>query len=74
MHTDSASHPGSDAIVASALARGVPVVSGRQLLEWVDGRNASSFDSISWSGNELSFTIEVGAGRERPARDGADEL
>ncbi|HET9667043.1 MAG TPA: Ig-like domain-containing protein, partial [Desertimonas sp.] len=62
MHTDHASHPGSDAIVASALARDVPVVSGSQLLEWVDGRNASSFDSISWSGNELSFTIEVGAG------------
>ena len=62
MHTDHASHAGSDAIVASALARDVPVVSGSQLLEWVDGRNASSFDSISWSGNELSFTIEVGAG------------
>ena len=30
---------GSDAIVSSAQARGVPVVSSRQMLEWVDGRN-----------------------------------
>ena len=33
MHTDHGEHPaGSDAIVASALARGVPVVSARQML------------------------------------------
>ncbi len=62
MHTDSASHAGSDAIVASAQARGVPVVSARQMLEWLDGRNGSSFGSLSWSGNKLSFTIDVGAG------------
>ena len=62
MHTDSPSSSGSDAIVSSALARGVPVVSSRQMLEWLDGRNGSSFDGIAWSGNQLSFTIEVGAG------------
>ena len=56
MHTDSASHAGSDAIVASAQARGVPVVSARQMLEWLDGRNASSFESLAWNGNTLSFT------------------
>jgi hypothetical protein len=62
MHTDSPSSSGSDAIVSSALARGVPVVSARQMLTWLDGRNGSSFDGIAWNGNELSFTIEVGAG------------
>ena len=62
MHTDNASHAGSDAIVDSAQSRGVPVVSARQMLQWIDGRNGSSFDSLSWDGNQLDFTIEVGAG------------
>jgi hypothetical protein len=47
MHTDSASHAGSDAIVASAQARGVPIVTARQMLTWLDGRNGSSFGSIA---------------------------
>ena len=46
MHTDDPSSAGADAIVASALARGVPVVSARQMLDWLDGRNGSSFGSI----------------------------
>ncbi len=66
MHTDSASHPSSDAIVASAQARGVPVVSGRQMLEWLDGRNSSTFSSVEWPGatlsSTLSFTVSVGVG------------
>jgi hypothetical protein len=51
-----------DAIVNSAKARNVPVITARQMLDWLDGRNASRFQSINWSGNVLSFTIEVGAG------------
>ena len=62
MHNDSATSDGADAIVASALARGVPVVSARQMLTWLDGRNNSSFGAISWSGNKLSFTIDHAAG------------
>jgi Big-like domain-containing protein/purple acid phosphatase-like protein len=62
MHTDNASHPGSDAIVAAAQSRGVPIVSARQMLQWLDGRNGSSFNSLSWNGNDLDFTIDVGAG------------
>ncbi len=62
MHTDDVASPSSDAIVASAQARGVPVVSARQMLSWIDGRNQSSFGSIGWSGDELSFTIAPGAG------------
>lgn len=62
MHTDSASHSGSDAIVDSALTRGVPIVTARQMLTWLDGRNSSKFGSITWSGNTLSFTVTAAAG------------
>ena len=65
MHTDfnpSDGQAGSDAIVASAKARGVPVVSALQMLTWLDGRNASSFGSLSWSGSTLSFTISAVTG------------
>jgi hypothetical protein len=62
LHFDAPTHPGSDAIVASARARDVPVVSARQLLEWLDGRNASSFGAVRWDGRTLAFTVNVGAG------------
>jgi hypothetical protein len=62
MHTDSSPHAGSDAIVASAKARGIPVVSGRQMLEWLDGRNASKFGDFAWDGNTLGFTVTAVAG------------
>ena len=69
MHTDSASSPGSDAIVASAQSRGVPVVSARQMLTWLDGRNHSSFNWITWNGNTLDFTIDPRRGVERTPRE-----
>jgi hypothetical protein len=62
MHTDQSDHPGANAIVAAATARGVPVVSARQMLDWVDGRNASSFQAMSFAGGRLSFTVAPGAG------------
>lgn len=62
MHTDSSSSMGSDAIVASALTRGVPIVTARQLLTWIDSRNSSSFGNLSWSGGTLSFTITAAPG------------
>ncbi len=62
MHTDTAVHAGSAAIVSSAQARGVPVISSRQLLDWVDGRNGSSFDTIGWNGTTLTFTVVPGSG------------
>ena len=49
-------------VILSAQARGVPVVSSRQLLEWVDGRNASAFGGLKWGGNTLSFTVTPGTG------------
>jgi hypothetical protein len=62
MHTDADFSDGSDAIVASAKARNVPVISAKQLLTWLDGRNGSSFGAMSWSANTLSFTISALSG------------
>src|SRR6185503_18307589 len=62
LHTDQAALSQSDAVVAAALARGVPIVSSQQMLTWLDGRNNSTFSSFSWSVNTLSFTITVGQG------------
>jgi hypothetical protein len=62
MHTDVAESSDSDAIVASAQARGIPIVSSRQMLEWLDGRNGSSFRSFAWDGTSLRFTIDTAAG------------
>jgi hypothetical protein len=62
VHTDEVESADSDAIVAAAQARGVPVVSARQMLSWLDARNQSSFGSLSWTGNRLSFTINPGEG------------
>ncbi|MEJ5308916.1 MAG: DUF4082 domain-containing protein [Anaerolineae bacterium] len=53
----SASH-----IVTSALSRGVPVISARQLLTWWDGHNTSSFRDLSWNDNVLSFSVSAGPG------------
>jgi hypothetical protein len=62
MHTDAAVTAESDAVVYSALARGIPVVSARQMLTWLDGRDASTIAGLSWSGTTLSFSVSVGQG------------
>ncbi len=65
MHTDlsnGAEHEGSEAIIASALARQVPVISAKQMLTWLDGRNNSSFGITSWDNNQLSFSITAAEG------------
>lgn len=66
-HTDangSTSQAISDGVIAAAKNRGVPVVSARQLLTWLDGRNNSSFNSLSWnnSTSQLSFSITKATG------------
>ena len=62
MHTDEwgGSSSESEAIITSALSRNVPVISARQMLEWLDGRNGSTFSGITWNGTTLAFTIAVG--------------
>ncbi len=56
-HTDHADSAVSEAVVASALAHDVPVVSADQVLTWLDARNRSSFSGISWSNGTSAFSI-----------------
>ena len=35
----------------------MPIVSAKQMLTWLDGRNASSFGAIAFNGGTLSFTV-----------------
>ncbi|HEX7286052.1 MAG TPA: MBG domain-containing protein [Candidatus Angelobacter sp.] len=62
MHTDSVDSAGSEAIVASAQARGVPIVSAQQMLTWLDGRNSSTISAVSWDGINLVFQLQVAPG------------
>jgi len=75
MHTDGGSETPASQIVASAQARGVPVVSARQMLEWLDGRNASSLGNFQWNGAVLGFDVTRNAAARNlrallPARRG----
>jgi hypothetical protein len=57
MHTDDSVSSGSDAIIASAQALQVPVVSSKQMLDWLDARNNSTFSNYTWSNGTLGFTV-----------------
>jgi hypothetical protein len=72
MHTDTALHTGSDAIIAAAQARDVPVISAKQMLTWLDARNTTAFSGpdgprspFGWTGDNgdslLSFNITTAA-------------
>ena len=56
-HTDVVPSIESDTVVSSALARGVPVVTSRQMLTWLDARNSSSFGAHTWNGTTLGFAV-----------------
>ncbi|MBC7947359.1 MAG: Ig-like domain-containing protein [Chitinophagaceae bacterium] len=56
MHTDNNPSAGSDAIIASAIAHNVPVVSSKQMLTWLDSRNNSFFSNMVWDGSQLNFS------------------
>ena len=64
IHTDAATPEAATEIVASAKARGVPVISAAQLLAWTDGRNGSSFRNLTFDGTTTRFTMAVGAGAD----------
>ncbi|MBN1529107.1 MAG: hypothetical protein JW895_08600 [Thermoleophilaceae bacterium] len=64
MHSDLGDQRNANDIVAAAQERGVPVVSAAQMLDWLDGRNGSSFAGVSTSAGRLSFTL-VRDGRAR---------
>ena len=60
-HMDTAIHSGSRKVIASAIARKVPVISYRQMLTWLDGRNGTVFSHITWVDNKLSFDLTTSA-------------
>ncbi|WP_263358453.1 Ig-like domain-containing protein [Acidicapsa ligni] len=62
MHNDWPKSQGADAILSSALARHVPIVTASQMLKWLDGRNASAFRNLTWSQGQLSFATAIGTG------------
>uniref|UniRef100_A0A832I353 DUF4082 domain-containing protein n=1 Tax=Eiseniibacteriota bacterium TaxID=2212470 RepID=A0A832I353_UNCEI len=79
IHLDGSSETINQQVVQSALDRGVPVVSAAQMLAWLDGRNASTFQNLTWDGAHLAFSIAVGAGANNlramlPAQRGAATL
>ncbi|WGV27943.1 DUF4082 domain-containing protein [Halotia branconii] len=61
-HTDADNSDVANAVIASAQTRNVPIISAKQLLTWLDGRNSSSFGSLAWSSNTLNFTVSKGTG------------
>ena len=63
MHTDTAIHVGSDEVIASAVARNIPVVSAKQMLTWLDSRNGTVFSNMSWDNvnGKLSFNLTTTA-------------
>ena len=74
IHTDIAKSQRSDDIVDSALNRGIPVISARQLLKWIDGRNGSSFGSFSSTSSTLSFIVNRSKGCQGVGGHGAKIL
>ncbi len=53
---------GYEQIVPLAQSRGVPLISYKQMLDWVDGRNASTIRGLFWSGGVLTFVTTIGTG------------
>ena len=50
------------AIINAAQSRGVPLISYKQLLTWVDGRNNSTIRGLNWSAGTFTFTTSVADG------------
>ena len=60
MHADYEQSNGSynsPVIVSACLSRGVPVITARQMLTWLDARNASSWQNLAWDGTTLSCDV-----------------
>ena len=62
LHNDLRYSASADAVVSTALAHHIPVVSAVEMLHWLDGRNNSSFRDLQWSDGKLSFNIDVAIG------------
>lgn len=49
-------------LIEIAIRNSIPMVSAKQLLDWADARNASSFESTNWNEGELSFSLDIDPG------------
>ncbi len=58
IHTDTAT-PGDvgSQVITLTKSYGVPVVSSLQMLRWLDGRNASSFQNMTWTTSTFTSTL-----------------
>src|ERR1044071_9299684 len=57
LHADYGDHERLNDMVSEAVNRGVPVVSSAQMLDWLDGRNGSSFSNLTFDGTNLGFSV-----------------
>ena len=73
MHTDTAAHAGSEAIVASAQARGVPVISASRCSSGSTAATDRRSAAFSWNGATLTFSVSVEHRSQRPAGHAADQ-
>ncbi len=62
IHSDGSSESQNAAVIAAAQDRNVPVISAEQLLDWTDGRNASSFQDVSFTNDVLTFSVDAADG------------
>lgn len=58
-HTDQVESSVADAVISSAQSRGIPIVSARQMLQWLDGRNTSTITAISFRGDTLRLSVRA---------------
>ncbi|PQZ91051.1 hypothetical protein CQ018_13870 [Arthrobacter sp. MYb227] len=49
-------------VMELAIRHSIPMVSAKQLLDWTDARNASSFETAKWHQGELSFALDIAPG------------
>ena len=62
LHTNFDNSTEDNALISSAQSRGVPLITSKQMLTWLDGRNSSSFSAISSAANTLSFGVTQASG------------
>ena len=68
IHTD---YPGAPAPATTRSSRrrrraACPLISYKQLLDWIDGRNSSTIRGLTWNAGTLTFATTVGSGCQRP--------
>ena len=57
-------------MITTALAKGVAVVSAAQMLDWLDGRNASSITAGTFTNGVLTFQVAADARARNLTADG----